>query len=167
MSVQYSVDIAEFQTKPPVNAFDLSTKTVFYGRNQSHIQYTSCQRYEQKLFYWCIYKFIPFRWNNLNESIRSGMAVLDVTIPTGYWIQQQKLDAYVISKRVRNLQRAKFNDKKVLFYFDYVSSHQDSTFLFIFIFEFNGTEINSKIITSFGFYHYFSWTKKKPVLTLP
>lgn len=61
------------------------------------------------------------RWNNVNESIRSGMAVLDVTIPTGYWIQQQKLDSYVISKRVRNLQRAKFNDKKVLFYFDYVS----------------------------------------------
>lgn len=57
----------------------------------------------------------------MNESIRSGMAVLDVTIPTGYWIQQQKLDAYVISKRVRNLQRAKYNDKKVLFYFDYVS----------------------------------------------
>lgn len=50
------------------------------------------------------------------------MTVLDVTIPTGYWIQQQKLDAYVISKRVKNLQRAKFLDKKVLFYFDWVSS---------------------------------------------
>lgn len=48
------------------------------------------------------------------------MAVLDVTIPTGYWVQQQKLDAYVISKKVRNLQRAKYNDKKVLFYFDFV-----------------------------------------------
>lgn len=67
------------------------------------------------------YLKLYYRWNNLNESIRSGMAVLDVTIPTGYWIQQQKLDAYVISKRVRNLQRAKFNDKKVLFYFDFVS----------------------------------------------
>lgn len=49
------------------------------------------------------------------------MAVLDVTIPTGYIIQQQKLDAYILSKRVRNLQRAKFAEKKVLFYFDYVS----------------------------------------------
>lgn len=60
-------------------------------------------------------------WNNLNESIRSGMAVLDVAIPTGYIIQQQKLDSYILSKRVRNLQRAKFEQKKVLFYFDFVS----------------------------------------------
>lgn len=62
-----------------------------------------------------------FRWTHLNESIRSGMAVLDVTIPTGYWIQQQKLDAYILSRRVRNLQRARYLHNKVLFYFDYVS----------------------------------------------
>lgn len=49
------------------------------------------------------------------------MAVLDVAIPTGYIIQQQKLDSYILSKRVRNLQRAKFAEKKVLFYFDFVS----------------------------------------------
>lgn len=48
------------------------------------------------------------------------MAVLDVTIPTGYIIQQQKLDAYVLSRNVRNLQRARFQERKVLFYFDYV-----------------------------------------------
>jgi CD109 antigen len=49
------------------------------------------------------------------------MAVLDVSIPTGYIVQQQKLDAYVLTKRVRNLQAAKYNEKKVLFYFDFVS----------------------------------------------
>lgn len=62
-----------------------------------------------------------FRWINVNESIRSGMAVLDVAIPTGYFMQQQKLDSYILSRRVRNLQRAKYQEKKVLFYFDYVS----------------------------------------------
>jgi hypothetical protein len=56
----------------------------------------------------------------VNESIRSGMAVLDVAIPTGYIIQQQKLDAYILSRRVRNLQRARFQESKVLFYFDFV-----------------------------------------------
>lgn len=65
--------------------------------------------------------FLSFSWTNQNESIRSGMAVLDVTIPTGYIIQQQKLDSYILSKRVRNLQRAKYTEKKVSFYFDYVS----------------------------------------------
>lgn len=61
------------------------------------------------------------RWNHLNESERSGLAVLDVTIPTGYIIQQQDLDGYILSRRVRNLQRARFFERKVLFYFDYVS----------------------------------------------
>lgn len=70
------------------------------------------------LYYFVIYYF---RWNNVNESIRSGMAVLDVAIPTGYWIQQQKLDSYILSRRVRNLQRARYQEKNVLFYFDYVS----------------------------------------------
>jgi len=52
------------------------------------------------------------------------MAVLDVGIPTGYIIQQQTLDRYVLSKRVRNLQRARFQDRKVLFYFDYLDSEE-------------------------------------------
>lgn len=44
MSVQYNVDLERFQTQPPVKAFDLRTQAHFYGRNQSHIRYTSCQR---------------------------------------------------------------------------------------------------------------------------
>lgn len=44
MSVQYNVDIAKFQTEPPVKAFSLVPKAHFYGRNQSHITYFSCQR---------------------------------------------------------------------------------------------------------------------------
>lgn len=59
-------------------------------------------------------------WINTNESERSGMAVLDVAIPTGYWIQQQKLDTYVLSNRVRNLRRARYLERKIIFYFDYV-----------------------------------------------
>lgn len=61
----------------------------------------------------------------MNESVRSGMAVLDVAIPTGYWIQQQRLDSYILSRRVRNLQRARYQEKKVLFYFDYVSGKEE------------------------------------------
>jgi CD109 antigen len=57
----------------------------------------------------------------MEESIRSGMAVLDVAVPTGYIIQQQKLDAYILSRQVRNLQRAKYTEKKLSFYFDFVS----------------------------------------------
>lgn len=54
------------------------------------------------------------------------MAVLDITIPTGYMIQQQKLDAYVRNQEVKNLQRARFLEQKVVFYFDYVSTNVDN-----------------------------------------
>ncbi|XP_066601822.1 CD109 antigen [Prorops nasuta] len=107
MSVQYNVDINRFQTQPPIKAFDLYTRANFHGRNQSHISYISCQR-----------------WTNINESSRSGMAVLDVAIPTGYIIQQQNLDRYILSKQVRNLQRARFQERKVLFYFDYLDEEE-------------------------------------------
>ncbi|XP_015109945.1 CD109 antigen [Diachasma alloeum] len=109
MTVQYNVDQPRFQTQPPVRAFDLVVKPDFVGRNKSHIVYKSCQR-----------------WTNLEESARSGMAVLDVTIPTGYMIQQQTLDRYTRSRMVRNLQRARFHwsEKKVLFYFDYLDSEE-------------------------------------------
>ncbi|XP_030384832.1 CD109 antigen [Scaptodrosophila lebanonensis] len=103
MHVQYNVDIEKFQTKPPVPAFGLHTKAIFHGRNQSHISYVACQH-----------------WVNTQEAERSGMAVLDVAIPTGYWIQQQKLDSYVLSNRVRNLRRARYLDRKIVFYFDFL-----------------------------------------------
>lgn len=44
MTVQYNVDKPKFQTPPPVKAFDLYVRPNFYGRNQSHINYFSCQR---------------------------------------------------------------------------------------------------------------------------
>lgn len=75
-----------------------------YGRNASHIEFESCQR-----------------WTNLRESMHSGLAVLDITIPTGYFIQQQELDHYVRSNVVRNLREAKYSERKMYFYFDYVS----------------------------------------------
>ncbi|KAL0820116.1 hypothetical protein ABMA28_006056 [Loxostege sticticalis] len=104
MSVQYNVDVARFQTDPPVRAFDLLHQPLrYYGRNQSHIEMQSCAS-----------------WTLLEESPRSGMAVLEVGIPTGYMIQQQRLDAYVLSRRVRPLQRAKYMPSKLTFYFHYL-----------------------------------------------
>lgn len=44
MTVEYSVDDIEFQTQPPAKAFDLFTKTIFQGRNQSHIFFQSCAK---------------------------------------------------------------------------------------------------------------------------
>ncbi|XP_013162940.1 PREDICTED: CD109 antigen [Papilio xuthus] len=107
LSVQYNVDVARFQTPPPAPAFSLLTQARFYGRNQSHVDYRTCAS-----------------WTLLEESPRSGMAVLEVGIPTGYLVQQQRLDAYVLSRRVQTLQRAKYQPDKILFYFDYLDHEQ-------------------------------------------
>ncbi|VVC38101.1 Hypothetical protein CINCED_3A025405 [Cinara cedri] len=107
MSVQYNVDVAKFQTTPPERAFGLVTRADFHGRNQSHITYRSCQK-----------------WTYHEESPRSGLAVLDVTIPTGYIMQQQNLDAYVLQRKVPNLQRARYFPGKLLFYFDYLDDSE-------------------------------------------
>lgn len=105
MSVQYNVDIPRFQTAPPVKAFSLITQANFHGRNQSHITYQSCSS-----------------WTHLSESPRSGLAVLEVGIPTGYMIQQQRLDHYVRSKTCKLLQRARYQPGKLTFYFYYLDT---------------------------------------------
>lgn len=88
-----------------------------------------CLIIKEKCIFYIIESFLtniqfPYRWTNINESSRSGMAVLDVAIPTGYIIQQQNLDKYVLSRQVRNLQRARFQGRKVLFYFDYLDQEE-------------------------------------------
>lgn len=104
MSVQYNVDTPRFLTMPPVKSFSLISASRYYGRNQSHIEFQTCAS-----------------WTLTSESPRSGMAVLEVGVPTGYMIQQQRLDAYVLSKRVTTLQRAKYTPTKIVFYFQYLS----------------------------------------------
>jgi len=103
LDVQYNVDWAHLQIQPPIPAFNLDVLMKSYGRNASHIEFESCQR-----------------WTNLRESMHSGLAVLDITIPTGYLIQQQDLDQYVRSGQVRNLREAKYSERKMYFYFDYL-----------------------------------------------
>src|SRR5699024_3215254 len=104
LSVDYSVDWKMFQIQPPIRAFDLDVMATYTGRNSSHINFKSCQR-----------------WTNTVESPISGMSVLEVTIPTGYIIQQQELDVLVRSSSISNLKEARYFDRKVAFYFDYVS----------------------------------------------
>lgn len=104
LDVQYNVDWPHLQIQPPIRAFDLEVTATFTGRNSSHINYRSCQR-----------------WTLLEESYSSGMSVLEISVPTGYVIQQQELDAIVKNSPFRNLQEARFYQRKVVFYFEYVS----------------------------------------------
>ncbi|KPM04684.1 LDL, Prenyltransferase and alpha-2-macroglobulin domain-containing protein [Sarcoptes scabiei] len=105
LNVEYCVDWQQFQIQPPIRSFDLDVMAVYTGRNSSHITFRSCQR-----------------WINIKESLTSGMTVLEVTIPTGYFIQQQDLDLMVRTSSINNLKEARFSNRKVVFYFDYLDT---------------------------------------------
>jgi CD109 antigen len=72
--LQDNADVNRFETPPAVRAFSVLPRLSFSGRNNSHINYISSS------------------WTNQPESNQSGVAVLDVAIPTGYYMQQQVLD---------------------------------------------------------------------------
>lgn len=106
LHMEYNVDTwRHLVTPPPVPAFALNIRQYSYGRNSSHVSFRSCQS-----------------WIRSEESPRSGMAVLEVNLPSGYYIQQQTLDAYVQSGAVRNLREARYEEKKAEIYFDYLDS---------------------------------------------
>ncbi|XP_022237429.1 CD109 antigen-like [Limulus polyphemus] len=107
LSSQYNVDSPKLLTSPPVNAFSLLVRGHFFGRNSSHITFQTCQR-----------------WTNQAESQESGLAVLEMSIPTGYAVLQRELDSYVQSGQVKNLRQANYRTRRVFFYFDYLSAYE-------------------------------------------
>ena len=61
-----------------------------------------------------------FSWLFQEKSLTSGLAVLEVDIPTGYVVMNDTLRDYVRSGVVQNLRRAEFYGRKVVYYFEYV-----------------------------------------------
>ena len=61
------------------------------------------------------------RWTLLDESPQSGMAVIEVDIPSGYDVHQPDLEAYCGTRPNHLLRYAEFYDGKVSFFLDYVS----------------------------------------------
>lgn len=110
LDIQYNVDWAHLQIRPAIKAFDLDIRPSYSGRNSSNMHMDICAR-----------------WTLLTESPRSGMAVLEVPIPTGYMISQSVLDRIINVTSTstltypRNLREARALERKIYFYFDYVS----------------------------------------------
>ncbi|CAL1294220.1 unnamed protein product [Larinioides sclopetarius] len=105
LSVDYNVERKQHLTPPPLPAFQLDVTVSYSGRNNSHLKLRSCQS-----------------WTLQSESQASGMAVLVVSVPTGYVIEQRELNAYVQSDEVPNLKEARFREGEVDFYFEHLDS---------------------------------------------
>ena len=69
----------------------------------------------------CNPKVFMCRWARPDISETSGLAVLEVNIPTGYVITNDVLRLYAQSGTVPTLRRAEQYGRKTVFYFDYVS----------------------------------------------
>ncbi|XP_055892053.1 C3 and PZP-like alpha-2-macroglobulin domain-containing protein 8 isoform X3 [Biomphalaria glabrata] len=88
----------------PIKFFDLIVEDLrFSGRNDSIMEMTNC-----------------VSWLYTEKSLTSGLAVLEVDIPTGYVVMNDTLRDYVRSNRVPSLKRAEHYDRKVIFYFEYL-----------------------------------------------
>lgn len=110
LDIEYNVDWPHLQIKPAIKAFDLDIRPSYSGRNSSNMHMDICTR-----------------WTLLTEASRSGMAVLEVPVPTGYMVSQSVLDKIVNASAIatftspRNLREARATERKIYFYFDYVS----------------------------------------------
>nr|BAR45623.1 macroglobulin complement-related 2 [Ammothea sp. RS-2014] len=67
LDVSFGVDRKRVMIPPPVKAFDLMVDASYSGRNNSHLHYDVC-----------------VRWNLLDQSERSGFAIMEIQLPTGY-----------------------------------------------------------------------------------
>ncbi|XP_015919307.1 CD109 antigen [Parasteatoda tepidariorum] len=105
LDVGYNVDRDFLLIQPPVPSFDLTVKGYYHGRNKSHMNIESCAK-----------------WTYTKESETSGVAVMEIALPTGYLIHKPDMDTYVFSRKVPRLKRGRVYPKSAVFMFDYLDT---------------------------------------------
>ncbi|XP_076330818.1 alpha-2-macroglobulin-like [Tachypleus tridentatus] len=97
-------NLATFKSiSPLVDSFDLSMAAQYHGRNKSHLDIK-----------------IYARWKLLSESPTSGMAVIELTLPTGYMMYKPIMDSYIRKEVVPRLRRGRVLPRSAVFMFDYL-----------------------------------------------
>uniref|UniRef100_A0A0P4W2L0 Alpha-macroglobulin receptor-binding domain-containing protein n=1 Tax=Scylla olivacea TaxID=85551 RepID=A0A0P4W2L0_SCYOL len=107
LDYSYGVDLAHQLDFPPVNSFEFNVYSQFYGRNNSHLRFTACQR-----------------WTYTEESETSGVAVVEMHLPSGYYVMQDDLIRLVQSRKVRNLRWAYRTTTQVKFFFNHLDTER-------------------------------------------
>ncbi|XP_067144276.1 CD109 antigen-like [Centruroides vittatus] len=105
LDVSYNVDRDFLMLPSPVPAFDLTIREFYHGRNKSHMNIECCAK-----------------WLLTSESPTSGVAVIEILLPTGYDVYRPTMDDYVRSRVVPNLKRARVLPKTAVFMFDYLEN---------------------------------------------
>ncbi|XP_055346458.1 CD109 antigen-like [Paramacrobiotus metropolitanus] len=103
LNVEYTVDKMRYLLPPPVKAFDIFMDVTYTGKNVSILILRPCAR-----------------WTLMEESPQSGMALIEVDIPSGYIVFQPDLEDYCGSQPNHLLRYAEFYNGKVTFFLDYL-----------------------------------------------
>ncbi|KAB7495813.1 Antigen, partial [Armadillidium nasatum] len=82
LDYSYGVDHEDEIDYPPVSAYEIDISAKFFGRNNSYVSITSCQK-----------------WINTAEGNTSGLTVVDIHLPSGYYIMQDELIRMVDSRQ--------------------------------------------------------------------
>jgi hypothetical protein len=129
MSSTVNVEYPHQLRQPHTRAFDLEIEDlVFKGRNSSHMEMNICVRYVSLILYVLPESTLIFRWTATHISPNSGDAILEVDIPTGFFVQKNMLRKYQRVGRIDS-QRSRFSKQKVILYFDYVSLFMSMSYI--------------------------------------
>ncbi|KAF2360648.1 Alpha-macroglobulin receptor-binding [Trinorchestia longiramus] len=106
LDYSYAVDQPDELDYPPVEAYDLEVTALYWGRNNSHINIKSCQRWTRQ----------P------EDGETSGLTITQIHLPSGYCVGQDDLIRLVESKEVPNLKWALRTDTTIKLFFSRLTS---------------------------------------------
>ncbi|XP_045107726.1 pregnancy zone protein-like [Portunus trituberculatus] len=101
LTSKYHVADTHHLTSPPTPAFRLMTRATWQGHNGSALTFATC-----------------VRWLFREAGDSSGVAVLEMTIPSGYGMSAEALRKLVLEGKVPHLRRAEFVERKITFFFE-------------------------------------------------
>ncbi|KAK4320554.1 hypothetical protein Pmani_008591 [Petrolisthes manimaculis] len=107
LEYSYGVDYEPYLRYPKVPSFEFNVSTAYHGRNNSHVTITSCQR-----------------WIFTEQANTSGVALLEMYLPSGYVVMQDYLMELVNSRTIRNLRWGFSTGSQVRFYFNYLDTEE-------------------------------------------
>ncbi|XP_066991727.2 CD109 antigen isoform X2 [Anabrus simplex] len=103
MDIRYGIDYEELVERPAKKSFELKLKEYYSDfRNKSVITIQSCMRWTRE------------------DPVMSGAAVLEVDLPTGYYLLESNAVKTVRSSEYINLRDAKTVEGKTIWFFDHV-----------------------------------------------
>lgn len=121
LNTEFNVDKEFLLLQPPVKAFDLEVVAQYSGRNKSIVDIESCARWALNGAVSQSPLLAASQRRQYGSRPTSGVAVMELTLPTGYLQYKPIIDSYLQSGLNPRLKQARVLPRSAVFMFDYVS----------------------------------------------